>query len=172
MGDNTDDTFFADVPAFSEFAGVTDMANYRSLPDDWALITGDIVNSTGAIAAGNYKTVNMSGASIISAVLNALDHQDLPFVFGGDGALVAVPASGIDKARAAVAAVRTWAHEEMGLEMRAALIPIKDIRQAGFDVRVARFRVSDYASFAMFSGGGASWADARMKAGQYLVEPA
>jgi hypothetical protein len=172
MGDSTNDTFFGDVPAFSEFAGVTDMANYRSLPDDWALITGDIVNSTGAIAAGNYKTVNMSGASIISAVLNALDHQDLPFVFGGDGALVAVPASGIEKARAAVAAVRTWAREEMGLEMRAALIPVKDIRQAGFDVRVARFRVSDYASFAMFSGGGASWADARMKAGQYLVEPA
>jgi hypothetical protein len=172
MGASNNNTFFTDVPAFEAFEGVTDTINYRSLPDDWALVVGDIVNSTGAIAAGHYKTVNMSGASIISAVLNALDHQDIPFVFGGDGALVAVPADGIEKARDAVAAVRTWAREEMGLEMRAAIVPIKDIREAGLDVRVARFRVSDQASFAMFSGGGASWADARMKEGQFAVEPA
>jgi hypothetical protein len=165
-------TFFTDVSAFEAFEGVTDVGNYRPLPDDWALVVGDIVNSTGAIAAGNYKTVNMSGAGIISAVLNALDHQDIPFVFGGDGALVAVPADGIEKARAAVAAVRTWVREEMALEMRAAIVPVKAIREAGLDVRVARLRVSDHASFAMFTGGGASWADARMKEGRFAVEPA
>jgi hypothetical protein len=173
MGDSTaSDTFFSEVPAFSEFEGVTDVSNYRSLPGDWALVVGDIVNSTGAIAAGNYKSVNMSGASIISAVLNALGHQDIPFVFGGDGALVAVPASGVEKARAAVAAVRTWVREEMGLEMRAAIVPIREIRTAGLDVRVARLSVSDQASYAMFAGGGAAWAEARMKEGLYGVEPA
>ena len=172
MADASTNTFFADVPNFTAFEGVTDTANYRPLPDDWALVTGDIVNSTGAIAAGNYKQVNMSGASIISAVLNALDHADLPFVFGGDGALVAIPPSGIDKARAEVAAVRTWVTEEMGLGMRAAIVPLKDIRAAGFDVMVARLRVSEFAAFAMFAGGGAAWAESQMKQGRYLVEPA
>jgi len=171
MSDSTD-TFFNDVPAFDMFEGVTDIDNYRRLPDDWALVTGDIVDSTGAIAAGKYKSVNMSGASIISAVLNALDHQDLPFVFGGDGALVAVPAAGIDRARAAVAAVRTWVVEEMGLEMRAAIVPIREIRAAGLDVRIARFSVSDNTSYAMFMGGGAAWAEARMKEGLYSVAAA
>jgi hypothetical protein len=114
----------------------------------------------------------MSGASIISAVLNALDHPDLPFVFGGDGALVAIPPSGIDKARVEVAAVRTWVTEEMGLEMRAAIVPLKDIRAAGFDILVARLRVSEFAAFAMFAGGGAAWAESQMKQGRYLVEPA
>lgn len=172
MADSSTDTFFADVPEFTAFEGVTDTGNYRPLPDDWALVTGDIVNSTGAIAAGNYKLVNMSGAGIISAVLNALGHAELPFVFGGDGALVAIPPSGIDKARAEVAAVRTWVTEETGLEMRAAIVPLRDIRAAGFDVMVARLRVSDYAAFAMFAGGGAAWAEQQMKQGRYLVDPA
>jgi hypothetical protein len=151
----SNDTFFSKIPVFTEFSGVTDIDNYRPLPDDWGLVTGDIVNSTGAIDAGQYKSVNMAGASIISAVLNAVGQQDLPFVFGGDGALVAVPASGLEKARGAIAAVQTWVKEDLNL-----------------DVRVARFKVSDQASYAMFAGGGANWAESRMKEGLYLVEPA
>jgi hypothetical protein len=172
MASKSNDTFFSSVPVFLEFEGVTDTENYRPLPDDWGLVIGDIVNSTGAIDAGNYKSVNMAGASIISAVLNAVGQQDLPFVFGGDGALVAVPASGLERAREAVAAVRTWVSEELGLAMRAAIVPVRDVRAASHDVRVARFRVSDEASYAMFAGGGASWAEARMKEGLYSIDAA
>ena len=168
----SNDTFFSRVPVFDEFEGVTDLDNYRPLPEDWALVTGDIVDSTAAIHYGRYKAVNMAGASIISAVQNALGQQDLPFVFGGDGALVAVPASGLDKARTAMAAVRTWVGEEMDLQMRGAIVPMQDIRAAGLDVRVARFRVSGALSYAMFAGGGASWAEARMKEDRYRVDPA
>jgi Protein of unknown function (DUF3095) len=166
------DPFYDNVPVFTQFSGVIDLDNYRPLPDDWWLATGDIVDSTGAIAAGAYKSVNMAGAALISGVLNTLGHQDLPFVFGGDGALVALPAAGHDQARQALAALRTWAKEAMGLEMRAALVPMREVRDAGLDVRVARFRVSDHASYAMFAGGGASWAEARMKNNEYAVEPA
>jgi hypothetical protein len=172
MVTSSNETFFSSLPAFADFQGVTDGGNYHPLPDDWAIVTGDIVDSTGAIASGRYKAVNMAGAGIISAVLNAVGHQDLPFVFGGDGALVAVPASGVEKARAAVAAVRTWTRDEMALEMRAAVVPIKDIRAAGLDVRVARFSVSDQASYAMFTGGGGSWAETQMKKGLYSVDAA
>ena len=86
-----DDPFFAAIPVFSAFEGVADAANYRPLPDGWALATTDIVGSTSAIDQGRYKSVNMAGASVISALLNALGRRDLPFVFGGDGALVAFP---------------------------------------------------------------------------------
>jgi hypothetical protein len=166
------DRFFDTVPVFDDFEGVTNLDNYRPLPDDWALVAGDIVNSTGAIRQGNYKTVNMAGAAIISALVNALDNQQLPFVFGGDGATVAIPPSGIDQARSAIAAVRTWADEELGLDMRAAIIPLFEIRRAGRDVFVARFKASEHASYAMFAGGGASWAEARMKEGLYSVPKA
>jgi hypothetical protein len=171
MGENTE-KFFDTVPVFDDFEGVTNLDNYRPLPDDWALVAGDIVNSTGAIRQGSYKAVNMAGAAIISALVNALDNQQLPFVFGGDGATVAIPPSGIERARAAIGAVRTWADEELGLDMRAAIIPLFEIRRAGRDVLVARFGASEHASYAMFAGGGASWAEARMKEGLYSVPKA
>jgi hypothetical protein len=166
------DDFFDTVPVFDNFEDVTNLDNYRPLPDDWALAVGDIVNSTGAIREGNYKMVNMAGAAIISALVNALGARDLPFVFGGDGSTVAIPPSGLEAARAALAAVRTWSDEEMGLDMGAALIPMADIRAAGRDVMVARFKASEFTSYAMFAGGGASWAEARMKEGLFSVPSA
>lgn len=171
MAEN-DEKFFNTVRVFDDFEGVTNLENYRPLPDGWALVTGDIVNSTGAIRDGRYKTVNMAGAAIISAVVNAVGDHDLPFVFGGDGATVAVPPSGIEKSHIAISAMRTWAGEELGLEMRAAVVPISAVREAGHDVLVARFKVSEFASYAMFAGGGASWAEARMKHGEFSVEKA
>jgi hypothetical protein len=39
-------------------------------------------------------------------------------------------------------------------------------------VRVARFSPSDFVSYAMFAGGGASWAEKQMKAGRFAVKAA
>ena len=64
------DAFFDTLPIFAEFEGVADAGNYRPLPDNWALATADIVGSTKAIEEGRYKSVNMAGASVISALLN------------------------------------------------------------------------------------------------------
>ena len=166
------EAFFDTLPVFEQFEGVTDAGNYRALPDSWQLATADIVGSTQAIASGRYKAVNMAGASVISAILNALKRYDLPFVFGGDGALVAVPGSAADATRAALAAVKTWVKEELQLDLRAALVPMADVRAQGLDARVARFQVSPEMSYAMFSGGGASWVEAEMKAGRYAIDAA
>lgn len=172
MSKPSSETFFSALPVFVDFAGVADSQNYRALPSDWALATADIVDSTLAIEAGRYKAVNMAGASVISAILNALGQNDLPFVFGGDGAMVAVPPSGAEKARAALSAVQSWVGEELQLTLRAALVPVADIIAAGLEVRVARFQVTPDLSYAMFAGGGSSWAEARMKEGFLAVPPA
>ncbi len=166
------DDFFETLPAFAEFEGVTDASRYRPLPEDWLLATSDVVGSTSAIEQGRYKAVNMAGASVISATLNALGRRDLPFVFGGDGAVVAVPGWAGEKTRVALAAVQTWVAEELDLTLRAAIVPLTDIRAQGHDVRVARFQVGAEVSYAMFTGGGASWAEAEMKAGRYVIAPA
>ncbi len=136
------EAFFDTLPVFEEFEGVADADNYRPLPDGWVLACADIVSSTQAITSGRYKAVNMAGASVISAILNSIGRRDLPFVFGGDGAFVAVPGSTVGQTRAALAAVKTWVAEELQLELRAAIVPIADIRAAGLDVRVARFQAS------------------------------
>ncbi|MDK1385996.1 DUF3095 domain-containing protein [Sinorhizobium sp. 8-89] len=172
MAQAADMQFYDSLPLFEAFEGVADEANYRPLPDRWVLAVADIVDSTGAIAEGRYKSVNMAGASVISALMNALDERNLPFVFGGDGALAAVPEAMAAKARAALAAAKTWVAEELNLDLRAALVPVSDIRTSGLDMRVARFKASEEVSYAMFSGGGASWAEAQMKAGRYQIEAA
>ena len=61
---------------------------------------------------------------------------------------------------------RPGSAEELQLELRTAIVPMDDIRAQGLDVRVARFQASSEIAYAMFTGGGASWAEAQMKAGK------
>jgi len=130
-----------------------------------------VIGSTAAIGDGRYKAVNMAGAAVISAIQNAVGNQTLPYVFGGDGALVAVAPRDQDATRSALADVQTWVREELDLGLRAALVPVSDIRAAGHDVTVARHGVGEVA-YAMFAGGGAAWADREMKDGHFLVPAA
>ena len=157
------------LPTFTQFADVADPAVYRPLPDDWALAIADVVSSTAAIAEGRYKQVNMAGAAVISAVLNAAGMKSLPFVFGGDGAFIAVPPAAQAAARAALADVGAWVLDEMRLDLRTAMVPVAAIRAAGHDVRAARFEASSEVGYAMFAGGGASWAERQMKQGSFAV---
>lgn len=164
--------FLSGLPVFAAFDDVADPGRYRPLPEGWALALGDVVASGQAIAAGKYKMVNMAAAALITAVTNALGQREVPFSFGGDGAAIAVPPDGIEAARGALAAVARWIDEDLGLQMRVALVPLSEIRAAGQDVRVSRLQASPDAAFAMFAGGGSAWAEAEMKAGRFAVAPA
>ncbi|MEM7749787.1 MAG: DUF3095 domain-containing protein [Pseudomonadota bacterium] len=166
------DAFHAEIPLIDEFADVANASGYRPIPDGWLVGTSDVVNSTGAIAAGRYKAVNMVGASVIAAVRNAVSSNHIPFVFGGDGAAFIIPASAEEKAAQALSAVSTWSQEEIDLQLRTALVPIEEVREAGFDVQVAQFAASPDVRYAMFSGGGVAWAEEKMKSGEFTIAPA
>jgi hypothetical protein len=167
-----DADFYARLPVFGGFREITDPARYRPLPDGWLLGLTDVVHSTAAIEGGRYKAVNVAGASVIAAVTNALQGRPFPFVFGGDGASIAVPAADEAAVREALAATAAWTRDELDLALRAALIPVAVVREQGLDVRVARFAPSSNVSYAMFTGGGLAWADRALKAGSYAVAPA
>lgn len=169
MTDQSASVALPDLPVFAEFEDVANLTRYRPLPEGWALAVADVVSSTDAIARGKYKSVNMAGASVITAVLNALGDADYPFVFGGDGAVIAVPPAKIAAAAEALAAVARWITEDLGLTMRTALVPLAEIRAAGLDVRIARFQASAEMTFAMFAGGGSAWAEAQMKQGRFAI---
>ncbi len=168
----TTDTFYADLDVVETFEMLADPDTYRSLPDDWVVGMADIEGSTAAIDSGRYKVVNTVGAAVISSQINVHDGLVLPYVFGGDGAAFAVPESRADVAREALASTKRWALDEFGFELRASLVPVRTIRQAGHDVRVARHRAAPQAVYAMFGGGGVAWAEERMKAGENLIEAA
>jgi Protein of unknown function (DUF3095) len=166
------DAFYAGVPVFDGFNRIVEPALYKPLPDEWTLGLADIAGSTGVIAAGGYKTVNMAGASVITAVANAIGTSEFPFVFGGDGAGFAVPPDWAARAREALAATIVYVHDELALSLRAAMVPVSTVRAQGLDVRIARFAPSPNVTYAMFSGGGLAWAEMAMKRGAFAVEPA
>lgn len=172
MKTDTAPDFLARIPVFPAFEDVANIVHYRALPDGWFLAVADVVSSGEAILNGRYKMVNMAGASVITAVLNALGSADYPFVFGGDGAVIALPGDRAEEVRAALAAVARWIGDDLGLVMRVALVPVADIRAAGRDVQVARLQSSPDLTFAMLAGGGAAWAEAEMKQGRYAVAAA
>ena len=164
--------YYASLPVFDNFADAVKTKNYRPLPDDWVIGFSDVVGSTQAIAQGRYKAVNMVGAGVIAAVANALGRRPFPFVFGGDGASFAVSPSDAPAAAQAMAAMAAFAHAEFELDLRIAAIPVRDIRAAARDVRVARFAASEHCNYAMFAGGGLSWFEERAKRGDYALPPA
>jgi hypothetical protein len=166
------DRFYAELPVFDRFARLTDAAIYTAVPQDWVLLLADIVQSTAAIAAGRYKAVNTAAAAVIAAVSNVLGDSAFPFVFGGDGATLALPPDHAQAGADALAAVAAWVRDDLDLDMRVALAPVSAIRMQGYDVRVARFAPSPNVSYAMFSGGGVAYAEAQMKAGAYRIAPA
>lgn len=157
---------------FTHFTDVLETSVFVPVPDDWWIGHCDVIDSTGAIAAGRYREVNMAGAAAIAAVRNALHGRALAFVFGGDGASLILPPSDRVTVEAALAATVTFVREELGLTLRAALVPVRAVRTAGHDLRVGRYAASESVAYAMFEGGGLAFADARTKAGAYAVPPA
>jgi hypothetical protein len=164
--------FYERLPVTTHFARLADPDAYAPLPEGWVLGLADVVRSTAAIEEGRYKVVNTAAAAVIAAVANGLGERDFPFVFGGDGASFALPSSEATLARTALAAVAAWVRDDLDLDLRVALVPVSAVREAGFDVRIARFAPSPDVAYAMFAGGGLAYAEARMKAGAFAVEPA
>jgi Protein of unknown function (DUF3095) len=169
-GDGRD--FYGSLPVFDDFAAAVRAANHAPLPDDWALGFADVVGSTKAIAEGWYKAVNFVVAGAIAAVANSLGQRSFPLVFGGDGAAFAVSVSDSGIAGRALAALAAFSRAEFDLDMHVAMLPVREIRAAGHDVRVARFAASERCIYAMVSGGGLSWFEERAKRGEYALDPA
>jgi hypothetical protein len=155
--------FYAALPAFSDFDRFVEFETYAPLPDDWVLVCGDIRGSTRAIAEGRYKQVNMVGAAVITTVLNACKGIEIPFVFGGDGGMAAVPGALRAPASQAMRQLQRHSEAAFGLSLRAAAVPVVRLRAEGLDVRLRKYALGPRNNLAMFAGGGAERADAILK---------
>ena len=155
--------FYADLPVLTEFSAVTEVERFAPLPPDWHVAACDVRNSTAAVQAGDYKQVNTVAAAAVTAVLNAAGDTDIPFVFEGDGSAFCIPAALLDDVQGALAKTRDMARASFGLELRVATVPAARVREAGFDILVARYQVSEHYAQAVFAGGGMAWAERYMK---------
>lgn len=155
--------FYAGLPVLADFSDLTQAERFAPLPADWHVAACDVRDSSGAVRSGNYKHVNTVAAAAVTAVLNAAGGTEVPFIFEGDGSTFCVPAGLLDDVRAALAKTREMASRSFGLELRVATLPVEQVRAAGFDILVARHRVSENYVQAVFAGGGIAWAERYMK---------
>jgi len=158
-----DEPFYDRIPTLNDFAVATDPAHYVRVPSDWSVAVGDVRDSTTAIDEGDYKAVNVVGASVIAATLNAVGHRSVPYTFGGDGALLCVPDGAEDAVQQALGGTRRMAREEFGLRLDVGLVPISALEEAGHAVWVARYRLSETIEQAVFMGAGLSAAEEWVK---------
>jgi hypothetical protein len=155
--------YYAELPVLADFSEVARPERFSPLPADWHVAACDVRNSTAAVQAGEYKHVNTVAAAAVTAVLNAAGKIEVPFVFEGDGSAFCVPPGLLEDVRAALAKTRDMARTSFGLDLRVATVSVARVREAGFDIRVARYRVSENYVQAVFAGGGMSWAERYMK---------
>lgn len=162
--------FYASIAPVDGFERLADPEVYAPVPDDWWVACADIAGSTQAITEGKYKAVNTVGVAAIAGLRNVAKPMELPYVFGGDGAVVLLPPELADQARSALAGTVSMADRAFSLHLRAALVPVSVVRGSGKDVLVARHRVSaDYVQAALF-GGGVEWVEEALKEGSLRAE--
>lgn len=164
--------FVEELPVLKTFYEALPEENYRAVPDGWFVAVTDVVQSRAAIEAGKFKAVNMAGVAMITGIMNALDHQKIPYIFGGDGAAIAVSPDDYDLVKDVLSKTRTWVSDELSLELRSAIVPVRDIRLKGGDVKIAGLFVSQAIINFAFIGRGVAIAETLMKQGEYEVLPA
>jgi Protein of unknown function (DUF3095) len=156
-------TFYTALPTLDSFWEITNLQNFVPVPTDWLIVVTDIVGSTRAIAKGHYKDVNLLGACSIVAVLNCAADLDLPFVFGGDGAVILIPPTLRSAATSALLATQAIAQEFFNLDLRIGIVPVAEVAIGANRLEIAKLRVSENYSQAVFVGGGLTAATDRVK---------
>lgn len=166
--------FYTELESFTTFEDFTMAGKYQPMPDDWLVVVADIRNSTEAIDKGLYKEVNLIGAACITQSIQVVDIQDLPFVFGGDGAMLCIPPSEAAAVTGQLAGLQKLGRDNFGLELRVALIPLQDLRDRRADVLVAKLEITAGKCIALFRGGGLAMADrlAKEEYARYGIPPA
>jgi hypothetical protein len=155
--------FYKDLTSFASFVGITDDNNFQDLPADWKVIITDVKGSTKAIESGRYKDVNTIGAAAIIAAQKGMGAEEFPFVFGGDGATLVVPASKVEAVLQELLGLKKLSQEQFGLGLRVGIVDVSELYNEGAVLNVAKFEINSGKCIAIFKGGGLNLAEAKIK---------
>jgi len=155
--------FYHNLRPLNRFAQIFEGEGFLPVPDDWVVACTDVVGSTKAIEAGQYKEVNSAGSLAAMAIGNHFGGMDFPFFFGGDGMVCLVPASEAAVVADLLAGTGRRVREAFGLELRLGLVPVADLRARGKVLNLAKLQVSNQYNQAILEGDGFDEADRLLK---------
>ncbi|MEY4631300.1 MAG: hypothetical protein RIQ81_1420 [Pseudomonadota bacterium] len=162
-GENAD--FYDLLKPLPSFVDATVASSGISLPSGWHVVVADVQGSTEAIRNGRYKQVNMLGAAVIACARNLSQPNSIPFVFGGDGATIAVPGHVIPRLRSGLAAVRAMGNSAYGLSIRVATFPVEALVNEDTQFQVHKYTLSPMNDLASLYGSGWGLAEEQLKRG-------
>ncbi len=167
------DSFYDELPELHSFDEIFSASNYHDAPQDWIIIVTDVVNSTEAIAAGKYKQVNIAGVVGLAVASNVVGHLRFPFTFGGDGVTLLLPPSLAEPILSHLTDLASTIQQSFGLDLRIGSLTVGYVVSPERPVRVAKLRVSEKYTQAVFDGAGVAYAEELIKGGTGLepLEP-
>lgn len=168
------DFFYLTLDSFSDFNSLSNDNYYKPLPADWFVVISDIRGSTKAIAEGRYQDVNTLGAASIAALGNIWSTDEIPFVFGGDGASFLVPPDRLSDVKRELLKLKNFATANFNMELRVGVVPMSEVVEANLPIEVAKYVVASTRTIALIRGGGLSWAENKIKSepDRYCIHPA
>lgn len=134
--------FYEQLTTFNNFKDFTNLDLYLDAPEDWYLVITDVVNSTKAIEKGEYKYVNMASALSLVAVINLNPHQQLPFIFGGDGITLLIPKIMISDVESVLSDTCKLVQEIFNLKLRVGCVPLRKIYESGYSLKIGKYQIS------------------------------
>ena len=155
--------FYQQLNSFEDFLDITNDSYFAQVPNDWYIIITDIMSSTVAIESGRYKEVNTVGAAAIASIQNCLDGEEVPYVFGGDGATILIPPEKLEPVSKNLSGLKQLSKDRFGLELRICKVKMSELEAMGGKVEIARYELSHGKCIAVFRGGGLALAEKRIK---------
>ncbi|GIX42043.1 MAG: hypothetical protein KatS3mg129_1776 [Leptospiraceae bacterium] len=162
--------FYKNLPVINDFKEIYNLNLYKKVPEDWYLFLCDIENSTDAIKKGKYKEVNMSTVFCIVAITNLLNTLEFPFIFGGDGVTFLIHKDYFEKAKKQLSSVKNLIKNLFNLNMRIGFISVSELYQKGYDLKIAKYKVSDCYKQALILGSALFYFEKEIKNNHYLLE--
>lgn len=144
---------------------IADESMFSKIPEDWHILVADIKNSTQAIQDGFHQEVNLIATGSVIAILNISAEAgiNVPFFFGGDGAVILVPAKLLKEGISALNKHRINTFRNFGFELKIGSVSVEKIYKENIELKIAKARISEIFNIPVVLGNGLQFAESLVK---------
>lgn len=159
--------FYSDLPLRKQNLSklIADPAMFSNLPEDWYILVADIKNSTKAIQDGFHQEVNLIATGSVIAILNISAEAgiNVPFFFGGDGAVILVPSTLLKEGISALNKHRINTFRSFGFKLKIGHLSVKEVYNSNIELKIAKARISKIFNIPVVLGDGLQFAESLVK---------
>lgn len=151
--------FYETLPVIEEQSLLTDPRRHTEIPDSWCLLLVDIQGLDDLLSAGRYRDAHTLTAGAVVAASNAVPGQRFPYYLCAGGARIFVPKEYLWEVSRSLLGLKQLSARRFDIAISVGYISMKDIRDGGHNVWVARARASSQVVQACFFGTGIKHAE-------------